>query len=87
MHDDGSNVVPIPSTRYFREVVLLRRPYLRPVLADIASIRDRPIAEAEQDDGRFRRWGWAGTMYLRVVVLDDRVTIHNAFPDDDAREG
>jgi len=37
-----------------------------------------------QDDNRFRFWGRIpefGNRYLRVVTLEDKVTIHNAFPD------
>jgi hypothetical protein len=43
-----------------------------------------PEAEVIQDDGRVRRWARipeAGGRFLRVVLLDDRVTVHNAFFD------
>jgi len=59
---------------------------------DRAGIRDewirqaieRPEREHVQSDGRIRRWARipdAGGRYLRVVLLGDRVTVHNAFFD------
>ncbi|HEY5218974.1 MAG TPA: hypothetical protein VIJ16_04150 [Gemmatimonadaceae bacterium] len=42
-----------------------------------------PLAEAVQADGRIRRWVYIPTegRYLRVVLLPDQETIHNAFFD------
>lgn len=43
-----------------------------------------PIAEKIQADGRIRRWIQvpdAGNRYLRVVLLGDGQTVHNAFFD------
>ena len=43
-----------------------------------------PIREAVQADGRIRRWVQvpeAQGRYLRVVLLEDRETVHNAFFD------
>lgn len=43
-----------------------------------------PIRETIQKDGRIRRWIQVPEMenrYLRVILLDDRVTVHNAFFD------
>jgi hypothetical protein len=61
------------------------------VRADRASIQDewillaleRPIREVVQSDGRIRRWAYIASehKYLRVVLLDDGETIHNAFFD------
>ena len=61
---------------------------------DRAMIRDEwivqaieaPIAETVQHDGRIRRWACiegAGGRYLRVVLLEDGETVHNAFFDRD----
>ena len=61
---------------------------------DRAMIRDewialavsRPVSEVVQADGRIRRWAKideAGQRYLRVVLLGDGVTVHNAFFDRD----
>ena len=73
------------STRYF--LATRTRP-------DRAMIRDEwiiqairvPIAETIQDDGRIRRWACiedAGGRCLRVVLLEDGETVHNAFFDRD----
>jgi hypothetical protein len=42
-----------------------------------------PAAEVVQADGRIRRWAFieAEQRYLRVVLLNDRETVHNAFFD------
>jgi hypothetical protein len=70
-------------TRYFE--ALRSRP-------DRAVIRDEwielairnPFREAVQADGRIRRWVQIAEMenrYLRVVLLEDGETVHNAFFD------
>lgn len=41
-----------------------------------------PEAEMVQEDGRIRRWAKGNEMggrYLRVILLADGVTVHNAF--------
>jgi len=51
----------------------------------IRQVVENPEFEHIQEDGRFRRWAFieeAGK-YLRVVVLEDNLTIHNAFFDRD----
>jgi len=59
---------------------------------DRAGIRDEwierairaPIKETVQADGRIRRWVQVAEMenrYLRVVLLSDGETVHNAFFD------
>jgi hypothetical protein len=43
-----------------------------------------PIRESRQADGRFRRWAQIPEMenrYLRVILLEDGETVHNAFFD------
>jgi len=43
-----------------------------------------PIREVVQKDGRIRRWVQVSEMenrYLRVILLSDRQTVHNAFFD------
>ncbi len=42
-----------------------------------------PLAEVIQLDGRIRRWVYIVERgkYLRVVLLEDRETVHNAFFD------
>ena len=44
----------------------------------------RPEAERVRSDGRIRRWARiaeAGGRWLRVVLLEDGQTVHNAFFD------
>ena len=71
------------STQYFDEV--RRRPDRREIAVEwIERIIRNPDAEKIQADGRIRFWGRipeAGGRYLRVVVLADRETVHNAFFD------
>lgn len=48
-----------------------------------------PIYQEIQSDGRIRRWARiaeAGNRYLRVVLLPDGETVHNAFFDRRFRE-
>ena len=55
----------------------------------IQFVFDNPVKEEIQSDGRIRRWAkipGSGNRYLRVVVLEDRETIHNAFFDRSFKE-
>lgn len=50
----------------------------------IARVVRQPIRESVQVDGRIRRWGRVpemGDRVLRVVLLPDGETVHNAFFD------
>lgn len=69
------------TTRYFREQVLRKRPYLQ--LAWIESILEGPFRRTVQPDGRIRHWGYIPALegWIRVVTLEDGETVHNAFPD------
>ena len=45
---------------------------------------EHPVREVIQKDGRIRRWAQIDEMegkYLRVILLPDRETVHNAFFD------
>ena len=69
-------------TKYFEREVLRKRPYLRRewCIAVVAN----PIRVERRENNRYRFWGVVpelGGRYLRVITLDDQVTIHNAFPD------
>ena len=70
-------------TKYFETVRL--RPD-RAVIADAWLEREMssPIRELVQADGRVRRWCRVPEMdnrYLRVILLEDRESVHNAFFD------
>jgi hypothetical protein len=72
------------TTRYFREQVLRKRPYIQ--IEWCQRIVAQPLASLIQADGRIRFWGVVpelGGRVLRVVTLSDGETVHNAFPDRD----
>lgn len=55
----------------------------------IAKAFYQPIVELIQNDGRIRRWAKiaeADNKYLRIVILEDNETIHNAFFDRSFKE-
>ena len=49
----------------------------------IRQAMDNPAAEEIQSDGRIRRWAWIDEeeKFLRVILLEDGETVHNAFFD------
>ncbi len=50
----------------------------------IRRVVDNPVAERIQGDGRIRRWAQIAECegrYLRVILLPDGETVHNAFFD------
>jgi hypothetical protein len=76
------------ATQYFRYT------HLRP---DRASIKDEwiefviknPLKEETQSDGRIRKWARIKEMEnraLRVILLEDGETVHNAFFDRNFKE-
>ena len=71
------------TTAYFR--ALRERPD-RAIIKDewIISTIEEPLAESVQKDGRIRRWRRIVEMdnrALRVILLEDGETVHNAFFD------
>lgn len=75
-------------TRYFE--FTRNRPDRQAIeLEWIERVVTTPDAEQMQADGRIRRWKSipeADGRYLRVVLLEDAVTVHNAFFDRRFRE-
>lgn len=71
----------LATTEYFRNDVLLKRPYIK--LEWCQAALSEPFRREMQDDGRIRHWIFIGELdkYLRVVTLGDGLTVHNAFPD------
>ncbi len=67
-----------------------KRPYL--TVAMCRTVLANPIRREVQPDNRIRHWGsitlpdHGETRILRVVTLDDGVTLHNAFLDRGFRE-
>ena len=73
------------TTEYFR-MIRLREDRAWIENEWIIKARDHPEREWIQADGRIRRWAKieeAGGKYLRVVLLPDGETVHNAFFDRD----
>ena len=75
------------TTRYFEEQVLRKRPYLQRNWIEAALAN--PVARETQPDGRIRIWHAVDladqdkSYILRVVLLEDGETVHNAFFDRD----
>ncbi len=70
------------TTEYFRYV---RSKPGRAIIHDewIQNAINNPIRETIQSDGRIRRWTYVApeNHYLRVILLEDGETVHNAFFD------
>jgi hypothetical protein len=70
-------------TRYFEEI--RRRPDRAIIRLEwIVYAVEHPVREVIQADGRIRRWAAIREMegrFLRVVLLADGETVHNAFFD------
>ena len=70
------------TTDYFRDEVMSKRPYIKTEWIERALAQ--PVKrEVQPEDGRIRHWVWIEELgrFLRVVTLEDGVTVHNAFPD------
>lgn len=71
-------------TDYFEREVLRKRPYIQREWC--VRVIKNAVRQEVQDGNRFRFWAPIQELegrYLRVVTLEDKVTIHNAFPDRD----
>ena len=70
-------------TQYF--LAMRQRPDRASIKLEwIQLVIDHPEREVVQADGRIRRWAAvpeAEGKYLRVILLPDRETVHNAFFD------
>ena len=82
MHTNGKGI-SVKTTKYFDS--RFRKPDRAAIKTEwIQSVIDAPEAEVTQSDGRIRIWRKvpeANNRYLRVVMLEDRETVHNAFFD------
>ena len=67
------------TTFYFDNITLIKRPYVTLEIC-VKVIRD-PLFCENQYDGRIRFWGIYQNRFLRVITLEDGLTIHNAFFD------
>lgn len=69
-------------TEYFEKEVLRKRPYIKKGWC--IRVIENPLKIEKQENNRYRFWGFIDELKdkpLRVVTLDDKITIHNAFPD------
>ena len=69
-------------TPYFENEVLRKRPYIKKEWC--IQIIENPIKVEPQENNRFRFWGRIDELegkILRVITLEDKITIHNAFLD------
>ena len=67
-------------TDYFEKEVLRKRPYLTKELC--IRVVEAPIRFERQEGNRYRFWATVAELQgkgLRVVTLEDKVTIHHAF--------
>ena len=87
MDEEPDRLPPPPfwRTRYFAFDVLPRRPELD--LLEIRRVIVKPDHKIIQRDGRIRLYGHSSSLrcYLRIVLLSDGETVHNAFPDEGFR--
>jgi hypothetical protein len=73
----------VKTTRYF-EAMRVRPDRAIIQVEWIQRVIDHPVKEKIQKDGRIRRWAPIAEMdgkYLRVILLPDGQTVHNAFFD------
>ena len=69
-------------TEYFEKEVLRKRPYIKKEWC--IQVIENPIKVEKQENNRYRFWGYIEEMEnrdLRVITLEDKQTIHNAFFD------
>ena len=69
-------------TEYFENEVLRKRPYLKKEWC--VYVIENAVHSEPQENNRHCYWATIselGGRYLRVITLEDKVTIHNAFPD------
>ena len=76
------------TTQYFQYA--RQRPDRAPIRDEwIERVVQNPLREEIQSDGRIRRWARVAEMenrVLRVILLEDGETVHNAFFDRNFKE-
>ena len=75
------------TTRYFKYT--RKRPdrtYIKDEWIDF--VINNPVREEAQTDGRVRKWAMIKEVnkYLRIILLEDGITVHNAFFDRSFKE-
>jgi hypothetical protein len=81
------NYVDVKTTQYFEHI--RKRPDRSGILDEwIVRATDLPVRTEVQSDGRIRKWAWIPEegKFLRVILLEDGTTVHNAFFDRSFKE-
>jgi hypothetical protein len=77
----------VKTTEYFKH--MRKRPD-RAIIKDewIARVIQFPVKTEVQSDGKIRKWAWVPeqSRFLRVILLEDGETVHNAFFDRSFKE-
>ena len=77
----------MPTDEYFK--YMRKRPD-RAIMPDewITRVIQFPEKTEVQSDGRIRKWGWISeeSKFLRIILLEDGETVHNAFFDRSFKE-
>ena len=69
-------------TKYFENEVMRKRSYIKKDWC--IRVLESPVKVEKQEHNRYRFWARIHELdgrFLRVVTLEDKITIHNAFPD------
>jgi hypothetical protein len=69
-------------TEYFENEVFCKRSYIKKEWC--IRVIEHPLKVEQQEHNRYRFWAAIKELegrILRVVTLEDKTTIHNAFPD------
>ena len=69
-------------TKYFENEVMRKRSYIKK--DGCIRVLESPVKVEKQEHNRYRFWARIHELdgrFLRVVTLEDKITIHNAFPD------
>jgi hypothetical protein len=67
---------------YFEQEVVRKRSYLKKEWC--IRVLENPLRSEPQEGNRYRFWGQIEELegrIVRVITFEDKVTIHNAFPD------
>ncbi|MEW6203387.1 MAG: hypothetical protein AB1546_15515 [bacterium] len=77
--------------KYTQYYLFIRRHPDRAIIKEewISEVINHPVKTEFQSDGRIRKWGFIEEVkrYLRVILLKDGETVHNAFFDRGFKEG
>ena len=82
------NISMLNYTEHYLKETLAKRPYLIDKEAWLLQIIDNPVKKIIQENGRIKYWGYISKIekYLRVITLEDGITVHTAFPDRNFKE-